>query len=347
MTLRKFAFRFGVIPLGILMIAALASVTSQSTAAGNRVATPPLLVSAAKRPLALRAGPAANTTTPAIKPYFNGFENNLIGWCSFAAPPAQPPCDGTPGGGNFGTVVRVHSANSLAPYGTGINASSGNHYASVNGTGISAAGCPTYPASDESCTGPFTTWNNPQGNFDTFKPFRTAVDVYLDTSWANSNPGNEFEWDTALNARNGTFLQDYIFTVESFDSSGSQPGCTSSTSPGFVVGYSANTNNDPGSGSGSLGSFTPACITTTGWYRFEHRFFQFNAGGDLGVEMAVLSEPSGSVVADFVADTGKSLTAACAAAPASCNTAGGPLYGWFPNQNIPGLPIDNIRLTTP
>jgi hypothetical protein len=234
----------------------------------------------------------------------------------------------------------------MAPYATGIKASAGKDYASVNGTGISASGCPTYPASDESCTGPFTTWNNPAGNFDTFKPFTTSLDVYLDTSWANSHAGNEFEWDTALNASNGTFLQDYIFTVESFDSTGTQ-GCTSPASSGFVVGYSANTNNDPGSGAGSLGSFTPACLTTTGWYRFVHRFYKFNALGNLGVEMAIVAEPSGSVVADFISNTGKSVTATCSPSPASCNTAGGPLYGWFPNENIPGLPIDNIRLTTP
>jgi hypothetical protein len=233
----------------------------------------------------------------------------------------------------------------MAPYATGINAESGSWYASVNGTGISATGCPTYafPAGDESCTGPYTTWSNPLGNFDTFAPFHTSLDIYLDATWANSNPNNEFEWDTALNASNGSFLQDYIFTGQTFSSTSLPSSCSSATSGGFVVGYSANTNNNPASGSGSLGTYTPACITTSGWYRFGHRFFQYNAGGDLGVEMTVLAEPANTVVADFVTDTGKSVNASCPSS-GTCNTAGGPLYGWFPNQNIPGLPIDNIKL---
>jgi hypothetical protein len=232
----------------------------------------------------------------------------------------------------------VLSASSQAPYASGINASGGQAYATVQGSGIGISGCPTYtpPTGDETCAGPYTTWNNTSGNYDIFptKGMTTGIDIYLDTAWAGLNSGNEMEWDTALNASNGNFLQDYIFTAETFSAStASSLGCPSAAGPGFVVGYSANTNNDPGSGSGSLGSYTPACITTSGWYHFSHHFYQADPAGHVGVEMKIVQNSNSSVAADFVTVLGTTVT-----------QAGGPLYGWFPNENIPGLPIDNVTL---
>ncbi len=280
--------------------------------------------------------PATNdsmTTTsllPAVAPYSNGFEKNVKSWCNVGSP--NPPCDGAPG--NYGTIGRANSGTSFAAYGTGINAEAGSWYASVSGAGVTPSGCPTYPASDESCAGPFTTWAKVAPNYEVFpKPlgFTTSLDIYVDTAWASANPNNEFEWDTAMQGSSTNdscapspppcFLQDYIFTAE-----------TQTSPAGFVVGISANTNNDPGSGSGSLGSYVPAVLSQTGWYRFTHRFYKNNSG-DLAVEMSITNDTTSTVVADWTVNT---------AFPIS--SVGGPAYGWFPNENIQSLPIDNLSL---
>lgn len=265
---------------------------------------------------------ADNVGKKKIKKFSQTFEENTKGWCNLVASPPNAPCDGAPG--DYGTIARVRGGSSAAPYGTGIAPAGGSWYASVDGTGDGATGCPTYPAEDESCTGPYTSYGNPNGNYDTFPSngFTTSLDIYLDTSWAASNPGNEFEWDTALNTSTGGFLEDFIFTAE-----------TQNSPNGFVIGIGANTTNDPGSGSGSLGNYTPATVTTSGWYEFIHHFYKYNLSGDLGVEMEIVNATTHAVVADWTADTGY-----------KTSQAGGPLYGWFPNENIPGLPIDNLSI---
>jgi hypothetical protein len=272
-----------------------------------------------------------------VRHYSNGFEKNLHGWCNGVD---SAPCDGQPG--NWGSIIRVKSGTSNAPYGGYISASSGNYYAVVSGTGDTASGCPTFnpwPAGDESCVGPYTTFSNKDADYTVWPKngFQDSLDVYIDTGWAANNPGNEFEWDTGLNAGNDDapndgFLQDFIFTAE-----------TQNPSPGvgnFVVGYTSNTTNDPSSGGGGLGSFTPAILSTSGWYTFTTNFTPTASGN---VE-ATMSISQGATTLDSFS-TVTSWVVGSAANANNPDEAGGPAYGLFPNENIPGLPIDNTVLT--
>jgi hypothetical protein len=75
-------------------------------------------------------------------------------------------------------------------------------------------------------------------------------------------------------------------------------------------------------------------ISTSGWYRFVHRFFE-SADGNLSVEMSITSESTGLQVpgADWTIDSGTPISG-----------VGGPFAGYFPNEEISGLPIDNSSL---
>jgi hypothetical protein len=259
---------------------------------------------------------AKYSKTGMVKGYSNKFTKNTNGWCEAVG---ASPCDGLPG--DSGTIVRAASNSATTAYAPRVGAQSGKWYAIVDGASEGATVCSTYPAQDESCDGPFTDWGNPNNNYHSFPKngFTTSLDVYLDSSWAAAHPGVEFEWDTAVNQSNGSFGQDFIFTAQTGNG-------------GFTIGAGNNTRSSVPSPSVTIG--------TSGWYRFIHVFAVDPGNGDVEATMSIVDDSTATQV------TGASwvIPVEFSGSQESAANVGGPLYGWFPNENIPELPIDNAAM---
>ncbi len=257
---------------------------------------------------------AKSAAAAAVKSYHNRFGKNTNGWCDGNG--GFAPCDGA--AGDSGTIVRSHSGSSTNAYAPRIAAATGRWYATVDGATDGTSICSTYPAQDESCDGPYTDWGNPNFNYYAFPKggFSTAVDIYLDATWGAANPGVEFEWDTAVNQSNGQFGQDFIFTAQTGTS-------------GFAIGVGNNTRSSVP---------TPSVtIDASGWYRFIHTFAVNPSTGDVEATMSIVDVATATQVpgASWV------LPVMFSGSPEPASSVGGPVYGWFPNENIPELPIDN------
>jgi hypothetical protein len=270
--------------------------------------------------------PAAASAAP-LNNYSNGFETDTNGWCD---QPAYGPCDGV----SNGTITRTMSG-SAAAYASGISAASGNWYARVTGAPdpMDSACTPADNSAGE-CFGPYTDYDAGT-NASTFPTngFTTTLDIYLDTSFAVSHPDIRFDWDTAMNDNNGNFLQDYAFNAGTSPVGSPEWFVNAATNAGRGSSFPENTCPSPSSPPNSCRAF--AVISSSGWYRFAHRFYAAS-DGDLAVEMSIVSETTGNLVpgADWTIDSGTPISG-----------VGGPSAGYFPNEEISGLPIDNSSLT--
>lgn len=211
-----------------------------------------------------------------------------------------------------------------------------------------------------SCDGPFTEWGLPfggyDGNFDTGIPIRngalTSIDIYLDTAFAASARSSggttdyRFDWDSDLLDRQGSFLQDYIFNVATGQTS--DVHCSAFIPAGgfYVIEASTNSQRNGANAHNPMPPNPPqACISQSGWYTFQHTF-RPDHSGNLEVDMVILDSHH-QVVASWT------LHPTCMGTQASeglC-TAGQPLpfsavgfnfLGWFPDQEINNLAIDNF-----
>ena len=189
------------------------------------------------------------------------------------------------------------------------------------------------------CGGPFTRWG---GYNSIWNPYTTQVDVYLDDDYARANPdsingnfclttnssdlackGTRFDYSSAINNSSGSFLQDYAF-----DFGTGNPSLPSPCGPngGWVVVASTNlyrsgTNiYDP--------AHDPFCIANSGWYTLKHTFK--DVGGSLQVLMQIFPAGSGVPLHSWTITPGHLIT------EVGCNR-----YGWFANQEIWDLAIDN------
>ena len=87
-------------------------------------------------------------------------------------------------------------------------------------------------------------------------------------------------------------------------------------------------------GSGGCTSGSPQ-VTTSGWYTFNEDFTGV-PGGDVYDTYSVVQDSSSSVVfGPSAVDTGLAKTG-----------VGGPDYGWFPDEDVLGLPIAQASLKT-
>lgn len=322
-------------------------------------------------PLALRAqGPAGGPAGPAVKPppppppmpvpsNFN--ENFQMGYLVF---------DDAVG------VLHVRQSGSTAEtdYAPGIASSKGNDYARLlvqpklgNGGGINgdqgAVVChPGAAQTDNSffCGGPFTEWGLPyggfDGNFDTGIPIKgngslTSIDIYLDTAFAATNNttanGSDyrFDWDSDLLDSKGGYLQDYIFNVATGNTGDT---CGPRGGGGFFV-VEASTNSQRGSANAH--NSTPpnppqACISTSGWYTFTHVFTK-DHDNNLEVDMTITTVQGNHLVASWALHptcmgTQVSEGLCASGAPLPFSAAGSNYLGWFSDQEINDLAIDNV-----
>jgi hypothetical protein len=234
-------------------------------------------------------------------PYFNGFEQNTNGWFGVSG----------------STITRTPSGAS-STYASGIQSSSGNWHARLgmgsNLTCMSGAGLQDY------FPGPRTNWG---GYSSTFPEggYKTAVDIYLDTTWAQTNRADRrFDWSSAINKPDGTHRRDFAFNA----------GTLGGT---FVVSASFNANRcgaypeNPGR--------DPYVIAQSGWYTFTHTFTG-QQNGPLTVTLTITQKSSGLVLKMWVLSDTSDIIGV---------TVGGNRYGWFVQNEIDQLAIDNSLRT--
>jgi hypothetical protein len=236
-------------------------------------------------------------------------------------------------------------------YAEGINASSGNFLArlSVQPTAnVDDNGNAACAPGSKDCVGPFTNWGLAY-DVDTGVPMKsggsvTSVDIYLDVNFAAAHSDYRFDWDSALLDSQGNFLQDYIFNVGTGNPS--QPVACAPASGGYFV-ISASNNSQRENAYPQNPGRMPQCIATSGWYTFEHVFKPLN--NDLGVHMEILNAQKVEVAIWTMHPTcmGTQVTnhLCTNAALLPFSAVGANAYGWFDDQEIDSLAIDNLSLT--
>ena len=165
------------------------------------------------------------------------------------------------------------------------------------------------------------------GNESTFPAggYTTSIDVYLNVEAGNAND-TRFDWSSAINQADGTFRRDFVFNTGFYNDS-IAPG----SGPRFVISASNNATRS--------GAFPqnpgrdPIVITTTGWYTFEHHFY--NKGlGVLAVDLRITTL-GGAPLHTWTPSDPTDIIG---------STVGGHRYGWFVIQEFPVLAIDNVSL---
>lgn len=215
-----------------------------------------------------------------------------------------------------GTITREMSGYSNAGgYADGIASASGDWHARLRPTDHDGSQCTSTTSDAFACSGPFTDWGDDfdDSGFPT-NGYVTEVDIYLDVEWAGDHPDVRFDWSSAINESDGAHLRDFVFNA----------GTDPTGQDQFVV--SASTNATRGDAFPSNPDKEPQFITQSGWYTFRHTFT--DDGGTLQVDMEIL-DSNGTVVASWVRGGD------------DMSNVGGNRYGWFVNQEILDLPIDN------
>jgi hypothetical protein len=176
----------------------------------------------------------------------------------------------------------------------------------------------------EAASGAFTRF----GGYEAAFPgggYTTSVDVYLNVGAGNAND-TRFDWSSAINNPAGTHRRDFVFNAGFYDDAVA-PG----SGPRFVISASNNATRS-GAFPKNLGR-DPFSITATGWYTFEHRFY--NAGlGVLAVEMRI-TDLNGAPLHTWTLSDPTDIIG---------TTVGGHRYGWLVIQEFPVLAIDNASL---
>jgi hypothetical protein len=255
--------------------------------------------------------------------YRNGFESNTDGWLNAFG----------------GTITREASGfTNPGGYANTVPSATGGFHARLDRTEcFEEAGGGGRTAH---CYGPLTRW----GGYNTkwLGGYTTQLDIYLDAAYATANPdtyggnlaclvppanatvvtckGTRFDYTSAINNNSGNHLRDFGFNVST--------GLAGDNCSGFTVIGTTNVDRigaDP-NGPGH------ACIPTSGWYTFKHTFSE--DAGFLKVLMQIIPVSGGPATASFTISGTDSI------ATVGCNR-----YGWFSNQEIWGLPIDNASMT--
>lgn len=185
---------------------------------------------------------------------------------------------------------------------------------SAGGTGhaeVTQAGDP----GDES--GPFSRFD---GYRDTWPGGMTAsIDVYLDNNWSL---GEGFDFSVAANGTDNLHEQDFIFHV-TMDTSTQK----------ILVAGSNNTNFSPREDLETLSNYYE--VASSGWYTFEHVFYDFG-DGTLAVDMNLRDSGGSLLFTETRHDAANVLG----------TVVGGNRYAWFTNVDIAGgIGVDNHSLT--
>jgi hypothetical protein len=263
----------------------------------------------------------------------NGFESNTAGWFT-----------------DFGGTITQTAdfAANAGGYAGGIDSASGGFHARLGRT--TCVDDPNGGGSTVKCSGPVTDWGRYGSKWN--GTYTTQVDVYLDAQYAQSNPdsstgnlnliasptdanqkGTRFDFTSAINNAEGNFMRDFGFSV----ATGPDPDLVNPVicNDGWIATAGNNVNR---SGADVYNpAFSPKCIHSSGWYTFKHTFYA--DGNNLKVLMQIIRKDVGTVAADWTITSGDLIVGADASHSVGCNR-----YGWFSNQEIYGLPIDNAKI---
>ncbi len=247
-------------------------------------------------------------------PYFNGFEQNTNGWFDLS-------------NGHYGHIARQPSGyTNGGGYASGINSAAGHWHARLSGD-------PCFTPPNQDCAGPNTNWGGYSSTFPR-GGYLTQVDIYLDVNWAAAHNDVRFDWSSAINDNTGTFRRDFVFNV------GTQLPLQS---PHFIIQSStnafrsgANPNSPcPNPVTPPNGCRPPVIITNSGWYTFRHTFHD-DGSGFLAVDFDIFPLGSNVPVMHQTIDSNPY---------DPMSMVGGNRYGWFANEEIPDLAIDNSLRT--
>jgi hypothetical protein len=275
------------------------------------------------------------SSASAVEPtYRNGFEIDTAGWFDAS-----------------GTITRQPSGYvNPGGYASDINSATGGFHARLDrGTCETQAGG---GGDTVNCPGPFTRWGG-RNNTWPVGGYTTQVDIYLDPAYARANPdsyggnitcleasdpssdptckGTRFDYSSAINNAAGGFLRDFGFNVATGPDPNGNLTCT-----GWIA--TAGTNVNRTGASPYNPAFTPQCISNPGWYTFKHTFYA--EGNNLKVRMEIIPVGSATATATWTVTSGDLIVTGDPSTSVGCNR-----YGWFTNQEIFGLPIDNASMT--
>jgi len=222
----------------------------------------------------------------------------------------------TAGWFNFsgGTISRKADGYVGSGYASGINSADGSYHARL--------GKDPNPDTCQSGGGPQPIYRGPYTNFggysSIFPPggYTTGVDVYLDVAWAAAHLDQRFDWSSAVNRPDGQHRRDFFFNA-------------GTELTGFVV--SAGFNGDRCGSFPANPGHAPVHVMSSGWYTFKHTFTGVT-GGPLVANLQLINKATSAVVGAWVLSDSSDIIG---------TTVGGNRYGWFVQNEINDLAVDN------
>lgn len=170
----------------------------------------------------------------------------------------------------------------------------------------------------------FGGYNYGAGSVPTvFQPYSTSIDIYLNMS-ATATNDTRFDYSSAVSAATGGHLRDFVFNM-GFYNDATGPGAGTDR---FVI--SASNNTGRGNSFPKNPGRDPFAIDTTGWYTFEHRFYE--SGGFLSVDLNIYDASSTLLNSWTIATTD------------AIASVGGSRYGWLLNNEFALTAVDNSEL---
>jgi len=173
-------------------------------------------------------------------------------------------------------------------------------------------------------TGAFTRWG---GYTSTFPAggYTTSIGIYLDMG-TSANNDTRFDFSSAVSTPAGGHRRDFIFNAGFYNDTD-----VTGSGPRFVISAS---NNSPGWPKNPARD--PLTITETGWYTFQHRFYD-SGGGKLAVDLSIANS-GGTVLRTWTLSDPTDIIG---------STVGGNRYGWFANNQFSELAVDNAYQSSP
>jgi len=173
----------------------------------------------------------------------------------------------------------------------------------------------------------FTRWG---GYNSQFPPggYSTSIDIYLDVDGGFVND-TRFDWTSAINNPDGDHRRDFAFNGGFYDDDDGSPGSGLNR---FV--FTASNNCFRPDSWPKNPARDPIAITSSGWYTFQHRFYD-SGGRVLAVDLSII-DSFGNVVQTWTLSDPTDIIG---------DTVGGNRYGWFASIEFPFLAIDNSLRT--
>jgi hypothetical protein len=183
----------------------------------------------------------------------------------------------------------------------------------ASGTGGITSAAGSWHATAAVDSGAFTRYGGYSSTFPT-GGYTTSADIYLDTSQSPLGADLRFDWSSAISNSSGGHLRDFIFNVGT-DGIGGFVMSASNNAPGWP----ANPNRNP------------ITISTSGWYTFQHHFYD-SGSGVLAADLTVRALGSATVLGTWTLSDPTDIIGI---------TVGGNRYGWLVDNAMP-LALDNV-----